>query len=248
MKLDLPSLPEPFSEQVRSLYDEAIKHLPAGLSGPAETAWMVREVIAILERNRGHSRSLQALLGAWAYNTQVWQFDEEEPREFREYLQSIGRDHDGTKLSESTISDMVATAEIILPYCEHAGIDAGSMLRSNWGKFREAIPTLRRAIERETDPEPIVSAILADVQALPNRESIRQKYRKSTTAKTVTGDSTSINGKIVVALVVDPEDWPTLKNQLSRKTEWAVFLSSKGSTVTVHLPVSKYEPDSAANP
>ncbi len=225
--------PNQFKEIVQGLYDEAVRDKPKELPDISLAPWVVRKMMANLERNTGFSRVLQVFIGSAAYRSQMWQMDMEEPQDFRDYLESIGSDKDGTRLSPSTISYITSTAEIIIPFCEANEIEVNDLIGNNWSKFREAIPALRKAITKSDDPVTSVSNIVNKVEALPNSSSVREAYAKPRGEKSITGDFAKDGDTIVVVLKIDYEDWPAIKGQLARKTTWKTMITRKDGALVL---------------
>lgn len=232
-----PELMDPFQGEIEALYERAKQRLPKTIVDPhAQRAWIVREVLGEAELNRNRSRSLQALLVAWIYEEHIWADHPERPGSFRDFLNGVGSDQEGNKLSPTAISHLSSIAEIILPYCRSIGIDAKPLLSGQmWPKFREAISALRKAIEQEPDPEPVVRHILGRVEALPHREAVRLEFQKQRNKKAIIGDSLQVNGKIVVALLVPPDEWPDLKSRLSRHTDWKTLMLQEGNRTVIQV-------------
>ncbi|MBD3309511.1 hypothetical protein GF348_24240 [candidate division KSB3 bacterium] len=227
----------PFKGEVLEYFNRAQAQLPSTITNPAEQeAWVARRTIELSEGNVSKTRALQALLLSWIYEQNIWLNHPEKPDTFRDFLKSIGSEQEGNMLSPSAISDFNTVAEVIAPYCNHADIPIRQAITGkNWSKFRVGIPAMRRAIEEDDDPQPVIESVVADVKALPSRSAMREKYQKPRDDKIGVGDSLHRDDKVHVHLVIDGDEWPTLKSQLSRKVDWEVMMLQ--SDVEVRIPL-----------
>ncbi|NIV32719.1 MAG: hypothetical protein GWN58_25725, partial [Anaerolineae bacterium] len=101
---------------------------------------------------------------------QLWRFHPDGYNSLRQFVKAVG-------LSHSTEQDLIALGQDLVPYFDEHAIPVNQLLTNKyWGKLREAIPALRRAI-RDNDEEKVLD-ILGDVRKATTRNAVRRKYRK----------------------------------------------------------------------
>jgi len=213
------------NKEIEYLKTEAMAQLPESIQDVSQArAWVARRMLEIGERGRRLKQTVQALLTTWVVNGEygkIWMAHPDKPESFREFLQSVGTDAENNKLSPSVITDMVAIAEEIVPFCKHNGLEVNGFVTTDlWTKFREAIPRLRRAVREDSMDD--VNIVLADVKALPSRDAMRAKYRKqhNTDDPLCTGDIIRLDGKVAIVLVMEPDKAHLIKSVLARFTRW----------------------------
>jgi hypothetical protein len=226
-------------QQVKALVDQATEELPSYIENEDEArAWVSRRVLELGERGRRMRQTVQALLGSWVVNGQygqIWMNHPDRPPSFRAFLESVGsgvENHgEDNRLSPSVISDVVAIAEVIVPFCADQGIGVSGYITTQlWTKFREAIPPLRKAAESNDAAQAL--NILADVKALPNRDAVRAKYRKPRSGLLGKGDTLSLNGHSLVIISLPTELLTDLKRVLGRYVDWQVIAAQQSASDT----------------
>ena len=198
---------------------------------PATEAEIRAEVIHRMllnsENHRSTLRVAQAFTVAYAAREQIWRFHPDEFSNLRQFLRSTG-------MGESTVSDLTALGNILVPFCDHHDIPLDSGLTpQDWPKMREAIPAMRQAVRNHDQGE--MTAILADVKQATNRDAIRVKYRKP---RQKYGQATTLrpgSGEVIlVAVLDDNEATEAIIRRLSGGLEWSLLATLQDNTVTIH--------------
>jgi hypothetical protein len=229
---------------VNELFDEATRELPNDLNEAQAMAWTARRMLEISERQRKRKQTVQVLLSTWVVNGemgQIWMAHPDKPETFRDFLKSVGTERDNNQLSPSTISDMVAIAEMIVPFCKNNNVPVDGYITGElWTKFREAIPVMREAVE--TGSLVSMKSILADVKALPSRDAVRQKYRdqRNPDEKLSTSDVIRINGKTVIVTLVGNGDLVAVKRALGKVSRWDAIAAAQveDKLITIRIPLT----------
>lgn len=210
------------NETLVELYDRASLDLPEGLNKRQSAAWVAKRMLEISERDRRNAQTVQALLATWIVNGDLGAIWMEHPKNyssFREFLRDVGTERDGNQLSQSSISDMVAIAEIIVPKMRECGIEVNGYITSDlWTKFREAIPALRAAEDKSE-----LENILNDVKSFPTRDAVIAKYRQSRTGKIGKADRVRDGDKTIFKVVVPSEYAQKISSVLGRYVDWEVL-------------------------
>jgi hypothetical protein len=233
--------------ELSELFDQAVRELPDYIDGEDEAyAWVGRRILELGERSRRMKQTVQALLASWVVNGekgQIWMAHPDRPATFREFLEGVGtgdlNQGEDNRLSPSVISDMVAIAEDIVPFCQwHAIGVAGFITSGLWTKFREAIPQLRKASKEEDIAR--VKELLELVRSLPNRDAVRAELRESRGDKTCMADALAANGKTVIVITCAHSEVATIKRAVSRYAMWQTIAAQQGAIEnhTIALKVS----------
>lgn len=216
---------------IETVFNEAESELPDRLDpeSPAGAAWVAKRMLEILERGRSSAQTIQALLVSWINNGELgrlWMAHENNYPTLRDFLNDVGTEHEGTKLSVSVISDMLAVAEVIVPYCVEHEIDtSGFFVSGVWSRLRASVPALRRAIL--SNDEDSVVEIVEDTKRMPVA-AIRAKNRQRKVEHFAVGDMVTYNGNRIVVLVVNPASWKAIKHRMSGMVEWSPRAAIKG--------------------
>lgn len=231
------------NDALSSLTNEATRQLPDWIEGEEEArAWVARRVIELAESQRKSIYTVQVLLCNWIVNNDeygpVWMAHPDKPRTFREFLKSVGNEQEANKLSPSSISDMAAMAEIIVPFAKSNGIDINPYITSSlWTKLRETIPVLRGCAENE-DVDTLQD-VLSDVKALPTRDAVRTKYRSQGDKKPGISDYGYQNGTAVFVTMVPTEDISAVRRALSSVSEFSVIAAMQFGDDNVDIKIQK---------
>jgi len=190
------------------------------------------QMLALSEHKRKTLQAAQGFVVAYVARQQLWHFhpDEHASGSLRQFLRSTG-------LGDSTVSDLAALGNDIVPYCDANCVPIDAVLTpENWSKFRDAIPAARRAA-REDDREQML-AIIEDVRQAPDRLPIRAKYRNT---REHHGHGTTMrlaDGRVLfVALLDDDEAAQTIVHRLDGALEWDLALDSKVFSGTLKVVV-----------
>jgi hypothetical protein len=216
---------------VTVLYDRAAQELPAEYAANEQqaAAWIAKRMLEISELDRKQNQTVQVLLANWLFNGDMGQLWQDHPNAyptFRDFLNDVGSEREGNKLSPPVISDMCAIAETIVPYCEDNGIEVdGYITGAMWTRFRETIPVLRRAAE--DDDLDKVNEILEAVRTTQNRQALRDQYRTRRTTAVGKGDVVAHNGLAVVAVVIPSAEIANVKAVLSRYVTFETIMSGQ---------------------
>jgi hypothetical protein len=166
-------------------------------AGEAE-AEITLKMLCLSEKDRGVQRAAQSFVITYVARNQLWRFHPEGFTSLRQFVKAAG-------LSHGTEADLVALGDVLVPYFDAHAIEIGPYLAdAHWGKLREAIPALRRAIKN--NDEQTVTGILTDVRTATDRNAVRHKYRKR---RQRYGHGTTHrlgDGRILLVAIVDDEE------------------------------------------
>jgi hypothetical protein len=224
-------------EIINNLATRAHSELPDNIrDDDQQKAWVAKRMIEIAQRDRNSWSIVQALLAVWVGEGELWRYHPQGYSSLREFLGGVGNDVENNHLSPSSISDMVAVADVISPYCASNGIEVSGFITSDlWAKFREGIPSLRDAVKRRDIDA--VNAILSDVKALSTRDAMRKKHRQPRTEKPGKGECFGSNGVSFIVVEVPSDQLGRVKSAFSSFVEWDSLdrAVERGRKVTIEL-------------
>jgi len=198
--------------------------------GPVLEAEVTLRMLQLSENHRSVQRVAQGFVVAYVARNQLWQAhpDEFARSSLRNFLRAAG-------LGESTVSDLTALGEILVPFCDHNEIPIDSALTpGDWPKLREAIPALRQAAKR--DDTGTARRILADVRNAVNRDAIRAKYRRRR-AKLGRGTTVRVGNRALIVISASDSDVPALVRRLGGTVEWNLYAQASQSGKVVRVEV-----------
>ena len=230
-----------FDEEIAILYDMAAEELPAAVTAEEEIeAWIAKRVIEISEMQRKQKQTIQVLLATWINDYEkgspIWANHPNHYGSLREFLNDVGTESEGNKLTPSVITEIVTISDTIVPYCRANKIEInGFIVGKLWTKFREVVSYIKMLVE-DDDPSAI-NAVLSDVKALPTRDALREKYRNNRDAKPAKSEALTKNGTSIVVTVVPTESLADIKRALGRYTEWDTIAVGKFGDRVVNITV-----------
>jgi len=175
-------------------------------------------MLCLSEKDRGVQRAAQSFVIAYVSRNQLWRFHPEGFNSLRLFVKAAG-------LSHGTEADLVALGDVLVPYFDNHAIEIAPYLSDKlWGKLREAIPVLRRAIKDNNEPK--VQEVLTDVRKATSRQAVRTKYRKK---RTRYGHGTTYrlgDGRVLLVAILDDEDAvQAVIRRLNGALEWDLLLN-----------------------
>lgn len=202
-------------DQVLAEHDNVAKQ------GPELESEIMHRMLHLAEGIRRRYRSAQGFIVAAVARAKLWAAHPNGYTSLREFLRDAG-------IGESTVSDLVALGEIIVPFCDHHDLDINAAIGpEHWAKTRETIPTLRRLIAGPASltQATVVQSVLTDAIKAADRASIRYKYRKHRTD--VVGRGTTIRlgtGQVVLVALFDKdgEHVGQVAHKLGGLIEWTL--------------------------
>lgn len=183
-------------DQVMAAHDNVAK------AGPELESEIMHRMLSLAEGIRRRYRSAQGFIVATVAREKLWAAHPNAYRSLREFLRDAG-------IGESTVSDLVALGEIIIPFCDQHGLDINAAIGpAHWAKTRETVPTLRRLIAGPASPTQTssVQSVLADAIKAVDRGAIRYKYRKHRADAVGRGTTIRLGTGQVALLVLFDED------------------------------------------
>lgn len=183
-------------DQVMTDHDNVAK------PGPELEAEIMHRMLHLAEGIRRRYRSAQGFIVAAVARDKLWAAHPNVYRSLREFLRDAG-------IGESTVSDLVALGEIIIPFCDHHNLDINAAIGpDHWAKTRETIPTLRRLIAGPTSltQASVVQSVLTDAIKAPDRQAVRYKYRRHRAG--LVGEGTTIRlatGQVAMVILFDED-------------------------------------------
>jgi hypothetical protein len=225
-------------EALQTLLDEAkdavlIEHGGVHKGGTVLEAEITHKMISLSENHRSVQRAAQGYVVAYVSRNQLWlqHPDEYAAQDLRCFLRSTG-------MGDSTVSDLVALGDKIVPFCDHHKLPIDTALTpDNWPKLRETIPAMRQAVKE--DDAKTAKAILADVRKAVNRDAVRVKYRtrREHIGQAMMNDLPD-DRVLLVAVLDDPDAAKVIALALGGKLEWKLLTAKPKITknrVTVEV-------------
>ena len=183
-------------DQVLADHDNVAKQ------GPELESEIMHKMLHLAEGIRRRYRSAQGFIVAAVAREKLWAAHPNGYTSLREFLRDAG-------IGESTVSDLVALGEIIVPFCDHHNLDINAAIGpDHWAKTRETIPTLRRLIAGPPSltQASVVQSVLSDAVKAVDRSAVRAKYR--THRGNIAGQGTTIRlatGQVALIVLYDKD-------------------------------------------
>lgn len=183
-------------DQVLADHDNVAKQ------GPELESEIMHRMLHLAEGIRRRYRSAQGFIVAAVAREKLWAAHPNGYTSLREFLRDAG-------IGESTVSDLVALGEIIVPFCDCHDLDINTAIGpDHWAKTRETIPTLRRLIAAGTSitQASAVGSVLSDAIKATDRQAIRAKYRSH--RGNIAGQGTTVRlatGQVVLIVLYDKD-------------------------------------------
>lgn len=202
-------------DQVLADHDNVAK------AGPELESEIMHRMLSLAEGIRTKYRSAQGFIVAAVAREKLWAAHSNGYTSLREFLRNAG-------IGESTVSDLVALGEIIVPFCDHHKLDINSAIGpGHWAKTRETIPTLRRLIAGPSSltQAASVQSVLTDAIKAADRQAVRVKYRRhrgDTVAKGTTIRLATGQVALVVLFNEDTDAVGQAVRKLGGPVEWTL--------------------------
>jgi len=198
--------------------DEVVAERGTDVDASEAEAEITLRMLCLSERDRGTQRSAQCYVTAYVSREQLWRFHPDGFPSLRHFIKAV-------ELSHSTEMDLVALGDVLVPYFDGHAIPINPLLTdTHWGKLREAIPALRRAIKDNN--EPAVLDILSDVRTATDRNAVRSKYRQRRQRYGHGATHRLADGRILLVAILDDEEAiQTVIRRLNGALEWDLILN-----------------------
>lgn len=194
--------------------------------GPELESEIMHRMLHLAEGIRRRYRSAQGFIVAAVAREKLWAAHPNVYRSLREFLRDAG-------IGESTVSDLVALGDIIVPFCDHHGLDINNAIGpDHWAKTRETIPTLRRLIAGPASltQASSVGSVLSDAVRAVDRGAVRFKYRRHRTDTVAEGTTIRLASGQVVLIVLfeqDGEHIGQVIHKMGGLVEWSLVAAPR---------------------
>lgn len=156
--------------------DECVAQAPDDPTESELSAMYTRRAFIICERRQDALEATQAKLSEAIAREQLWSYSTPEKPEgwasADEMIRVTFDEIEGSRSRRCLMRGVATVAE----YAEMNDIETDAAV-GEWGKFRDMLPEMKRAC-LDNDREQLTS-ILTDVVEIPDRESLRDKYKDS---------------------------------------------------------------------
>lgn len=196
--------------------EKTVNHRDPAAPKDRKDAQLAFEALREIELRRTSLRTMTAAIVAEVGRRQLWKYHPGSFSDLKSFLKAAGMKAYGH------FYELVALGDRVVPFLEAGGIDIAPYIsNSQCAKTMEAISHIRRQIDEGADTDQI-QEILDDIQAMPGRDAVREKYRQSRTSPVGKGSYHGLDngGGLAVVKFDDFNDIDVIMRGLSGKVEW----------------------------